>query len=136
MDPILLNKIIHETTYETTVELYKLAQQNLEVLRDNLKSYSDAVWEQISQTALPDNFIREFKDKVDWRWISGNNPLYEDFIQEFEAFVDWEAVSRYQNLSEDFIRNYKDKVDWKWISRYQSLSEDFIREFQDKMEWK
>jgi hypothetical protein len=45
----------------------------------------------------PDDFIRDFKKKVDWRWISAYHPLNENFIEEFKDFVDWDAVSQYQN---------------------------------------
>ena len=62
-----------------------------------------------------------------------NNKLSEDFIIEFKDKVDWEYISKYQTLSEEFIRKFKNKVDWYWISKHQTLSEDFIREFQDKI---
>jgi hypothetical protein len=73
----------------------------------------------------------------DWYDLAfyADNTLSEDFIREFKDKVDWEFVSEYQDLSEDFIREFKDKVDWYWISFRQILSEDFIREFQDKVNW-
>ena len=88
-------------------------------------------WGRISKYQhLSEDFIREFKDKVDWYYISKYQHLSEDFIREFKDMVNWECISTYQHLSEDFIREFKDKVDWGWISRYQHLSEDFIREFK------
>jgi hypothetical protein len=132
MDSVF-NNAIDEISPRTLSELYHLTKRYLGTMLLKLENYSKSVWQQISQTALSDDVIRDFKNKVDWNWVSGNYPLYEDFIREFEEFIDWEEVSKYQNLSEGFIRDYKDKVDWKWISRYQSLSEEFIREFQDKV---
>ena len=58
------------------------------------------------------------------------NKLTEDFIREFKDKVNWCYISYYQKLSEDFIREFKNKVNWIWISKYQKLSENFIREFQ------
>ena len=79
--------------------------------------------------------VGEFKDKVDWYYISSYQKLSEDFMREFKDKVYWDDISEYQKLSEDFIREFKDIVDWKCISSYQKLSEDFIREFKDKVDW-
>ena len=84
---------------------------------------------------LSEDFIREFKGKVDWTYISAYQHLSEDFIREFKDRVDWENISVHQHLSEDFIREFKDRVDWNFISIYQHLSEDFIREFKDRVDW-
>lgn len=62
-------------------------------------------------------------------------PLPEDFIRDFQDEVDWVIVSYVQNLSENFIREFQDKVSWIHISHSQQLSEDFIKEFQDKLDW-
>lgn len=92
-------------------------------------------WQIVSQEPLPEDFIREFKDKVDWYYISEYQNLSEDFIREHKDKVDWYNISMYQKLSEDFIREFQDMVDWITISKFQYLSEDFIREFQDKADW-
>ena len=47
-----------------------------------------------------------------WRLISKHQSLSEDFIREFKDRVDWMSISSYQHLSEDFIREFKDRVDW------------------------
>ena len=74
---------------------------------------------------LSEEFIREFKDKVDWWCISRYQELSEDFIREFKNRVIWKMISKYQTLSEEFIREFKNSVDWEMISYYQTLSEDF-----------
>ena len=100
-----------------------------------IRKFKDKVdWSRISQyKKLSEDFIREFKDKVDWKRISRYQKLSEDFIREFKDQVNWERISLCQTLSEDFIREFKDKVDWDYISCYQKLSEDFIREFKDRL---
>ena len=42
-------------------------------------------------------------------------PLSEDFIREFKNKVDWNWISVKQKLSENFIREFKDKVSWGYI---------------------
>ena len=135
MNVELLNKTIDEITPETLVEWYNLTQYNLETLHNKLKKANDSVWLQISQMALSDDFIRDFKTKLNWRWISANYPLNENFMEEFQDFVDLEAVSEYHKLSEDFIREFQDKVDWKKISRHQTFSEKFLIKFKNKIDW-
>ena len=84
---------------------------------------------------LSEDFIREFKDKVDWDCISIYQKLSENFIREIQDRVVWRCISIYQKLSEDFMREFQDRVDWYFISIYQKLSEDFMREFQDRVDW-
>ena len=85
--------------------------------------------------SLTEDFIQEFKDKVDWICISRYSHLSEDFIRKFADRVDWFYISAYQYLSEDFIREFADRVTWDWLVKYQHLSEDFIREFKYKVDW-
>ena len=74
--------------------------------------------------------IEEFKDKVNWDYISYYQNLSEEFIEKFKDKVDWYYISCNQNLSEEFIEKFKDKVDWYYISCYQNLSEEFIEKFK------
>jgi hypothetical protein len=107
---------------------------NLNCSVEEFKDKVDWDWISAYQT-LSEDFIREFKDKVYWYNISYYQKLSENFIREFQDKVDWENISKYQKLSEDFIIEFKNKVDWYSISYYQILSEDFIKEFQDKVYW-
>ena len=104
---------------------------------DFIQEFKDKVdWTCISRYPhLSEDFIRKFADRVDWYYISAYQYLSEDFIREFKDWVSWDAISYYQQLSEDFIREFKDKVNWYYISAYQHLSEDIIREFKDKVSW-
>lgn len=80
---------------------------------------------------LNEDFIRENKDCVDWKFVSKYQKLSEDFIREFQDSVYWPYISTYQKLSEDFISEFQNRVCWGDISIYQKLSEDFIRKFKD-----
>jgi type I site-specific restriction endonuclease len=106
MNSELLNPTINEITTQTLAEWYNVTQSNLETIQNKLKNTNDSVWLQIGQMALSDDFIRDFKEKLNWDWISTNLPLNENFIEEFQDFVDWEAISEQQNLSEEFIRDH------------------------------
>ena len=64
------------------------------------------------------------------RKISRYQKLSEDFIREFKNRVEWGYISEFQKLSENFIREFKDKVDWYNIITNQELSKDFRKEFR------
>ena len=82
------------------------------------------VWTRISQIILSEDFIREFKDKVDWYWISIRQTLSEPFIKEFKDKVDWEEITEYQTLSENYIKELcKIKVKKAKKSNYVTLKE-------------
>ena len=112
-----------------------ITQRVNELLGTNYKGLiTERQWSYISRyQKLSEDFIREFKDKVDWCWISIYQKLSENFIREFKDCVNWCCISARQKLSEDFIREFQDKVDWLWISISQKLSNEFIEEFKDKL---
>ena len=98
--------------------------------------YSNYIpWNSISKKPLSEDFIREFRNDVNWGYISRYQKLSENFMREFQNKVYWCYITIHQKLSEEFIREFEDKVDWVWICFRQKLSEDFIREFQYKVSW-
>lgn len=50
-----------------------------------------------------------------WQFICSNFTLPEQFIREYKNIIDWNWVSRYQNLSTNFIREFKHKIDWEYF---------------------
>ena len=47
--------------------------------------------------------VEEFKDKVDWKYISWKQGLSEPFIREFKEHVEWETISYYQRSQQQDI---------------------------------
>jgi len=111
---------------------------NNKLSEDFIRNFKDEInWTTISRNQkLSEYFIREFKDKVDWCYISIHQELSEDFIQEFKDRVDWRYISINQELSGDFIQEFKGRVDWYYISIYQKLSKGFIKEFKNRINLK
>ena len=62
--------------------------------------------------------------------VSNKYKMSENFIREFRDHVDWKKISFRYSLSEDFIREFKNKVYWTGISFHEGLSEEFVREFK------
>ena len=67
--------------------------------------------------------------------VVGYQKLSEDFIREFRYRVDWMWVCIHQKLSELFMREMKDKVKWNYAAENQKMSDEFILEFYDRINY-
>lgn len=57
------------------------------------------------------DFFRECKEYTDWAFLAfGGRPLPEDFIEEFADVLNWNSLSHKQDLSDSFIEKHVDKV--------------------------
>ena len=104
---------------------------------DIIEKY-DGNWKKISASEdVTAEFLRYYKDQLDWDILVEERMLKEDTIREFQDYIDFSRIN-YMNryLSEEFLIEFKDKLDWKHVSTYQVLSEEFIREHQDLLDWK
>lgn len=84
-----------------------------------------------------DELLHQYRHKLDRTaciWLSHTVRLPESFIREFADRVDWRGISRLSNLSEDFIREFKDRVNWCEL-RNQDLpfSAEFKEEFKHRL---
>jgi len=66
MNVELLNKTINEISPEILVEWYNWTQYDLKPIRYKLENYNESVWLQIHQKTLSNDFIRDFKKKLNW----------------------------------------------------------------------
>ena len=101
-------------------------------------SRNKILWNEISNRHdLTYDFIREFKDSINWRCISGsaNLVLSPDFISEFDDRLTWSYISAYKNLELDDYRRYKEKLYWGNVCRNQKMSEQVLREFREDLDW-
>jgi hypothetical protein len=51
-------------------------------------------------------------DSKFWLQICKNSSLSEDFIEEYKDKVDWNWISRYQKLSKEFIEKHLNKIEF------------------------
>lgn len=84
---------------------------------------------------LSKDFIRENIELLNWKTISSTQTLSEEFIDEFEDEIDWEYLSMNSYLTKDMIRKYKDKLNWSHICAKQSLCPEFMEEMEEYLDW-
>jgi hypothetical protein len=61
-----------------------------------------------------------------WEYISRNVNLPEEFIVEFKDYLDWRLISQFQNLDERFMIRFVNKLHLSLIETYQNVSSKFI----------
>lgn len=77
---------------------------------------------------LSENFIRKYVEQYDkdiWSVISRYQTLSEDFINEFKDKVNWYDISGEQKFSEEFALKFHNKLYWAPIIRRKLFSIDF-----------
>lgn len=95
------------------------------LVKMKLSKFKD--WESISKQPLSFEFIKEFKDKLRFRYVCMYTCFSEEQLEMYKDYLNWVSVSMYQKLSESFINNHSNDVFWFAISRHQKLSKEFIK---------
>lgn len=57
------------------------------------------------------NFFNELVSVTDWNAV-GKKPLTEEFIEEFKDRLNWRDISTYQKLSIEFLRKHVNDINW------------------------
>lgn len=57
------------------------------------------------------NFFNELVSVTDWN-VVGKKPLTEEFIEEFKDKLNWRDISTYQKLSIEFLRKHVNDINW------------------------
>lgn len=79
-----------------------------------------------------ENFLRKYKDKVNWTVISKVYKLDFIFIEEMKDYVDWEMISIYQYLSDTFIEENINNLNLLHLIMFQELNRNLIEVFINK----
>lgn len=134
--------------------LFESPEQGEPFFRDFAKRFNKKAWEAVSWRSLTPAFVRDFADKLNWRWISRMQA--EEVLREHPDRLDWAEV-RPRRLSEAFVREFLDQLDAsmipvddlpeafireffdtlnpKQVSRHPDLSDDFLRQHADQLDW-
>ena len=84
------------------------------------------------QKLLHEHFIIQTEEQLtsdDWLDISLNRILTEEFIREFKNYVKWKYICRSQQLSLEFLKEFKNKIDWNDYFLYKKAEFPIIKHF-------
>ena len=108
-----------------------------EICQRHLKSR--IFWEEISNRRdLPEDFIREFADYIQWNQFSSNSNVYisKQIFDEFKDRINWGLISGNKNLEPWEIDKYKDLLDWSRLTKWQKLTDEQMYKYSHLLDWK
>ncbi|HUS51293.1 MAG TPA: hypothetical protein VMZ91_14085 [Candidatus Paceibacterota bacterium] len=62
----------------------------------------------------------------DWSFLCHSKDLSEEFMREFKDKINWKHISRYQELSKSFIIEFKDRLCLKILLKRDLITQEFI----------
>ena len=74
-------------------------------------------------------FIRQFKERLNWSFISFYNDMTDDFVREFADYINWYKIN-HTKLTTKFIKEFRDQIKWHEDSLC-CLDESIIMELTD-----
>jgi hypothetical protein len=123
----MLNKNVDERAITDIILNYKNEMDYLEIIQ-----YYYGNWRDISKSKhINNDFIRKYRDKIDWFTLCFHHKLDDSIIMQFSHKLGWENICRYQSLSTEFIKRNIEHIDFNLILRHQILSPEFIKEYID-----
>lgn len=80
--------------------------------------------------------VKEFAEQLNWGKFTYDTCKFMsiDFIRKYKDYIDWGCLCHNRELSEDFIREFADYVSWYFISLSQNISDEFRAEFKEYLE--
>jgi hypothetical protein len=107
-----------------------ISKSDLEVIVDNIiiKDFC----QKASEEFLDKHLIPNCKNNYIWYSISKRKNLSEDFMRKYKDKLNWTKILSYQQLSEEFLTENIDvitKSRWGWMQlcRHQTFSVDFVK---------
>ena len=140
-------RLMKESVRKEVVELIKGydidPNMSAEYLRDNSPTGGSwpQWWREISKKIISEDFMKEFRDKICWLYISIFQKLNEDFMRELKDKVLWQDAYQHQEMSEDFIYEFRDYIGDKWLftenefhlrNRKNKITKQRMKEYEEK----
>lgn len=152
------------TDYVNWEQIFHNQTLSTNFIRKYINKLNDNSWKAICAfQELDEQFLRDFKDKVDWGIICINQKhIKEEFFEEEEIKgcykmsqitqrelslpwlerhanefdeQSWNNICCFDDLSEKFMDKHSDKLNWMTTSGNQKFSIKFAEKYKDKIVW-
>ncbi|KAF1333572.1 Microtubule-associated protein, partial [Globisporangium splendens] len=108
---------------KVVIELY--ARANVELVDwDHISAYQN----------LSEEFLREFKDRINLRTISFFHVLSERFICDFANELRWDGICSREVLSLPLLIQFANRIEWLHLAINQSLTRKTILYFREQLQ--
>jgi len=135
LSDIFMFENINVINFKNIFQFQKLSETFITNISINLDKKH---WKSISKyQTLSEDFIRKYRNNIDWYYVSKYQKLSDKFVIEFREKLNCVKVLKHQRISPYVIKsfNFLEYYEWKCISKYQKLTSDFIIEFYEKLHW-
>lgn len=107
------------------------------------KILNDAAWKELSENfKWTEQTLEKYKDKVDWKAISGNREILwtPSMLEKFKNRIDWKKLSSASSptlFNVSNLERFKSYWDWSELSENSNLelSVELIDKFADLWDW-
>jgi hypothetical protein len=91
-------------------------------------------WNEISKLELPDQFIDELFDCLNWDVMSKHQRFSLSTMEKFEYLINYGFLVLNKNNSPEVLSAYIDKMDWETAQKEQSLTLELLERFRDSLD--
>lgn len=96
----------------------------------------DFDWEDFNPNLIDTNFLREFKDEINWSFVSEFRSFTSQEVEEFKDKINWRKLSCYQNIAPDILKKYDERWNYDMLGTCQKLPEDFVWKHRYEVNWR
>jgi hypothetical protein len=103
-------------------------------VRENEEMKKIYNWVEISKLELPDLFIDEHHDCLNWDIMSKHQRFSITIMKKYEYLVNFGFLVLNKNNSPEVLSEYIDKMDWETAQKEQNLTPELLTRFRDSIE--
>jgi len=93
-------------------------------------------WNEIAKISLPDAFITEHSDDLNWDVLCKYQPLSMAIVDKYDYLIKTKLhiLVTNTNLASDVFEFYADKMDWENAQKYQKFTPELLEHFRDSLD--
>lgn len=93
-------------------------------------------WNEIAKIPLPDAFIAEHSDKLNWDVLCKYQPLSMAIVDKYDYLIKTKLhiLVTNSNLSSDVFKFYADKMDWESAQKHQKFTPELLEHFRGSLD--
>ncbi len=115
INPLRLNysvdKLFKKTSMYDILKKYKVSKEFLRHYID-IRYIAGPDWNPVHLQKLSEQFMRDFKDRLEWMWVCIHQNLTESFMREMKDYVKWSYAAENQKMSPDFILEFSHRLNY------------------------
>ena len=103
----VVNGLLEEgATYDEIFDIIRLVRSDNRLMA----IVNEFGWEGVSKENLPAYFIRQHKDKLNWKEVSLHTYFSEEELDEFAEYLDWFIIFQKHHLSGDMLHRQQGRI--------------------------